>query len=101
MTDPRTSPSPPLATASDEELVGLAATPSDVQLLTRQHVARMEDAASRGGAGFEHAVAAASVALWRDLPLLEPPDLVGRLHALLSADAIGRAAEPPVHAPRS
>jgi RNA polymerase sigma factor (sigma-70 family) len=69
-------------------------------LFAGAHVARMEAAASRGGGALERAVADAGLALWRDLPLVDPPDLVGRLHALLSPEGLLPAAT-PTFAPRT
>jgi RNA polymerase sigma factor (sigma-70 family) len=57
-------------------------------LFARPHVARMEEACSRDRTAFERAVKDAGVALWRDLPMQDPPDLVTRLRSLLSSNAL-------------
>jgi len=69
-------------------------------LFARPHLARMEEASSRGRAAFERAaferaIETAGVALWREQHILEPPDLVARLRCVLSSDALRSAMQVP------
>lgn len=64
-------------------------------LFVRPHLARMEEASSRGRAAFERAVETAGVTLWREQPLPDAPDLVARLRSVLSSDALRSAMRVP------
>ena len=64
-------------------------------VFARPHVARMQEASSRGRVAFERAVENAGVALWRDQPMLDPTDLVTRLRGVLFRGDRGRMYREP------
>jgi len=64
-------------------------------LFARPHLARMEEASSGGRTAFGRAVDEAAIALWRQHPILDPPDLVTRLRSVLSSDALRSALQVP------
>jgi RNA polymerase sigma factor (sigma-70 family) len=63
----------------------------DRLLFARPHVARMREAAARGRTVLDAAVAAVGAATWRDTPLVDAPDLVGKLRELLSRETLRTA----------
>jgi RNA polymerase sigma factor (sigma-70 family) len=64
-------------------------------LFARPHRALMEEASTRGRVAIERAVESANVALWREQPMPDCPDLVSRLRRLLSGDALRAALHLP------
>jgi RNA polymerase sigma factor (sigma-70 family) len=67
----------------------------DRLLFVRPHIVRMEKDSTRGRAAIERAVESANVALWREQPMPDCPDLVSRLRSLLSGDALRAALHLP------
>lgn len=60
-------------------------------LFARPHLEQMEEISARGRAAFQRAVADSNLALWREQPVPEPPDLVTRLRGVLSSDELRAA----------
>jgi RNA polymerase sigma factor (sigma-70 family) len=60
-------------------------------VFARPHVLSMREASAGGRVALESAVDAASAALWREHPFLEPPDLVARLRDVLRGDGLRAA----------
>ncbi len=67
----------------------------DRLVFARPHLARMEEASSRERVAFERALETAGVAIWREQPMPDPPDLVARLRGVLSSESLRSAMQVP------